>query len=167
MSYPGIDYSNGTANFDRKNGIHYGIIHSNRLADWFLSELGQDYGEPICYKCGAECEDSRKQKDYWCPSCKEYFWSDECFPKQPIREYFEDGDYSLQTDEQGVVWVFRSPYYTYAQFCSPCAPGAGHLENPCKEGVPTYCLGRDFFNKDHPCPYPICSIETGKKSNDY
>lgn len=28
------------------------------------------------------------------------------------------------------AFIIKSPYYTYAQFCSPCVPGAGNLDNP-------------------------------------
>jgi len=35
----------------------------------------------------------------------------------------DDGDYLAASDSEGDVWVYRSPYYTRAQFCSPCAPG--------------------------------------------
>lgn len=87
----------------------------------------------------------------------------------------------LQTD----VFVSRSPYFTYAQFCSPCVPGAGNLDHPYKyegnmspdssafalclnmcatdDGWPkVFCLGHDFFENEE-APYPVFSVATGKR----
>jgi hypothetical protein len=54
--------------------------------------------------------------------------------------------------------VVKSPFYTYAQFCSPCVPGAGNLDNPMAEGVKTYCLGHDWF-EGGVAPYPVWRVD--------
>jgi hypothetical protein len=57
--------------------------------------------------------------------------------------------------------VTDSPFYTFAQFCSPCVPGAGNLDNAMDEGVKTYCLGHDWFESGK-APYPVYSVTSGE-----
>jgi hypothetical protein len=83
----------------------------------------------------------------------------------------------------GDIMIIKSPYYTYAQFCSPCAPGAGYLMNWFKmengyspetlgieqfekmaqaAGFPkVYCFGHDWFGNGI-APYPVFNVETGE-----
>jgi hypothetical protein len=64
--------------------------------------------------------------------------------------YERDG-YVLETSSLG-IYVTRSPYYTFAAFCSPCCPGAGDLDSPrltAESGVKTYCLGPEWFDDEH------------------
>jgi len=78
--------------------------------------------------------------------------------------YEKDG-YVLQVASDGDIFVCKSPYFTYAQFCSPCAPGACYLRNPLEEpneANKCYCLSGEWFSDDEPMPYPVYSIETGK-----
>jgi hypothetical protein len=72
-------------------------------------------------------------------------------------EYIQNG-YILETTDLG-LYVLKSPYMTYTQFCSPCCPGAGNLDTPVKDGIPTYCLGEDWFDEYLPCPYEIFKVE--------
>lgn len=91
---------------------------------------------------------------------------------------YEGEGYVLKTDSANDLWVLKSPYYTYAQFCSPCAPGAVHLSNPLIVGSDTltikeqqevqkntfeantgYCLDHDFFEEGI-APYPVFSVKT-------
>jgi len=79
--------------------------------------------------------------------------------------YYENDGYALQTDDDGDLWIIKSPYFTHAAFCSPCAPGACHLRNPLELPDPAnkcYCLGHDWFD-DGKAPYPVYSIATGKQ----
>ena len=74
---------------------------------------------------------------------------------------WEDEDYKIKTSSGGDLWILKSPYYTFAQFCSPCAPGACHLEHPLEEKDPDnkcYCLHHEWFEKDK-APYPVYRIE--------
>lgn len=50
-------------------------------------------------------------------------------------------------------------YGTFAQFCSPCVPGAG--DSPLADGVKTYCLGHGWF-EDGKAPYAVYSVATGE-----
>jgi hypothetical protein len=89
---------------------------------------------------------------------------------------YEGDGYQLHTDSYGDVWVMKSQFFTYAQFCSPCAPGACSLTNPLEfDGEKpsekfqednwsnrAYCLGHDWYDDDQ-APYPVFSVETGKR----
>ena len=98
---------------------------------------------------------------------------------------WEKDGYTLSNCLQSDVFVSRSPYFTYAQHCSPCCPGALNLDNPFEglavpqgnhasfaedfkwnaeaAGFPAcYCLGRDFFEGEK-APYEVFSVATGKR----
>lgn len=101
---------------------------------------------------------------------------------------WEKDGYTLTNCLQSDVFVSKSPYFTYAQFCSPCVPGAGNLDHPfpqndpgvldiarskefgpsyrfCAEaaGMPkVFCLGHDFFENED-APYPVFNVATGKR----
>jgi hypothetical protein len=98
---------------------------------------------------------------------------------------WEERGYQLSNCLQSDVFVTKSPYFTYAQFCSPCVPGAGNLDNPfeglavpkgdypgatenwhivaAEAGYPkVFCLGHNFF-EDEKAPYEVFSVATGKR----
>jgi hypothetical protein len=85
-------------------------------------------------------------------------WTD-CESQGPFRYDDDDAELTVQTTGDCDLFVFRSMYYTFAQFCSPCVPGAGNLDTPCDSGPKTYCLGIDWFDSDRPCPYPVYRID--------
>ncbi len=58
------------------------------------------------------------------------------------------------------IFVLGSPYFTRAAFCSPCAPGACYLTDPCDDGERAYCLGHEWF-EDGEAPYPVYDVKTG------
>jgi hypothetical protein len=66
---------------------------------------------------------------------------------------------TVQTTSDNNLWVFKSPVYTRAQFCSPCVPGAGNLDTFCPDGPKTYCLAADWFEEGK-APYNIWSVAT-------
>jgi len=93
-------------------------------------------------------------------------WSDSSEPEYDCDEcesrgfaFVEDGYGAYQSRDDSDIFVTKSPFYTFATFCSPCAPGAGHLRNPLApdEGVKTYCFGDDWF-EDESCPYTIYNV---------
>lgn len=100
--------------------------------------------------------------DYRCDDCKYLFDGDEAFGDDPCGHVLNEQGYEGWEDSTGDVMLTKSPYYTHAQFCSPCAPGAGYLLNPCKSGPKTYCFGHDWFDDDK-APYPVYSVKTGKR----
>lgn len=83
-------------------------------------------------------------------------WNDRYEEDNDTYRYEQDG-YVLETSSLG-VYVIRSPFYTFARFCSPCCPGAGNLDSPDTDGVKTYCLGADWFDDDNPCPYRVFNV---------
>jgi ribosomal protein L37AE/L43A len=170
-NYRGIDYSTGIENRDTETGIHYGVINSREVCQSWADSSEADYGDPHCPKCGNGASDSHEPEcdsdgyecsgcgDYQCDNCRYLFDGDEAFGDMPQRFTLDDGEYvATQSGDDRDIFVIRSPYYTHAQFCSPCAPGAGYLMNPCIDGPKTYCFGPDWFDSDNPCPYPVYSV---------
>jgi hypothetical protein len=111
---------------------------------------GEDSYEVEEYTCG----------DYACDSCRILFDGEDAFGDTPLAFTLDDGEYKAEQggDDSG-IFIVKSPYYTRAQFCSPCAPGAGYLRKPVKNGPKTYCFGPDWFDEDiEPCPYPVYRV---------
>lgn len=100
--------------------------------------------------------------EYACRACEYLFGGEYAFGDSPVCHTLDKDGYKATLDEQGDVFLFASPYYTHAQFCSPCAPGAGHLNNPCPTGPKTYCFGHDWFDGKE-APYPIYDVKTDKE----
>ena len=99
--------------------------------------------------------------DFACESCAYLFGSESAYSDEPINNTLDDDEYQGNCDSYDDVWIFKSPYYTHAQFCSPCAPGAGYLANPCEDGPKTYCFGHDWF-EGNVAPYPVRLVSTGE-----
>lgn len=80
------------------------------------------------------------------------------------RARYDDGEIVCQSASDGDLWVLKSPFVTWAQFCSPVASGAGYLRTPCVEGAGAkcYCLPHDWW-PDGKCPYPYWNVNTGEK----
>ena len=171
--YPGIDYGMGRANVD-DNGIRYGVIPQNDVLQAWADSSEPDYGtpsEPVeCPECGHSGEVPENWGDtFVCEEC-DHEWDCE-LPDfaESLGFYLDDGEYKATCDDDGDIFILASPYYTFAQFCSPCAPGACHLRNPLaiesvhRLGHPrAYCLGPDWFDDDNPCPYPVWEVSTSK-----
>lgn len=175
-TYIGIDYSLGQSNVDKETGIHYGMIAQNSLnpdalEDVFRArDLGYEQAEKELkdklrsaledyYPDYKSASDKASRLDYAVDNAFDALdgWADNLESSGP---YYYESEETLQTTDNGELWVFKSPYYTYAQFCSPCVPGAGNLDTPCEpdSGAPkTYCLGADWF-EDGKAPYRIWRV---------
>lgn len=155
-----IDYGCGITNIDLATGIRFGVIPMNDLGECSFDSFEAEYGDPQCPDCfGAvveSCEEARG-KDYYCAECESSYWSDQCFGDEALGHTLDDGEYQATLDEQGDVFILKSPYYTYASFCSPCAPGAVHLRNPNPDGAKGYCFGKDWFENET-APYPVYRV---------
>lgn len=161
----GIDYGHGMANIDPNTGIRYGVIPGNELPGWALEEFTPDYGEPSCPSCGSECGDGRYFDDRpICLNCGGELSPDNVYPDSPYSWILDKDGYQAQQHEDNDIFVFRSPYYTRASFCSPCAPGACYLTNPCSDGEKAYCFNHDWF-EGGTAPYPVYRIDTDKLVN--
>lgn len=176
MSSTGIDYGLGQSNIDRETGIRFGVIAQNSIMPEAIDEFEQDYGEPTCPECGnkaldasnktlpAESEnwdntDSWGCNDYACPHCEHFLDSSVCFSEESVGFTYQMDGYQLTNCLDSDIFILKSKFYTFAQFCSPCVPGAGNLDNYMPDGVKTYCLGHDWF-EDSKAPYPIYSVAT-------
>jgi hypothetical protein len=180
--YKGIDYGLGRTNIDPVTGCRYGVISQHSLADWFYDDYEGQYGDPTCPKCGetainSEEEHTRKQidadydamapwsmsgcGDYACTLCRILFDSSEAYGDDPIGFKLEDDDYTAVDCLDSDVMILRSPYYTYAPFCSPCVPGAGNLDSAeghtAEDGIRTLCFSHDLF-EDRRAPYRVFRV---------
>ncbi len=182
--YQGIDYGLGRTNIDTKTGIRYGIISSHSLNPDVIYDVmsdGADYGDAHCPKCGNDAIVSGDDRipptnerlaieeqggdwtyegnDYACLDCKYTFPSDMAFPDESIGWKYEQDGYALTDCLDSDVFVILSPFYTYAQFCSPCVPGACSLDSPMDttDGIRSYCLGHDWFENDR-APYRVFRV---------
>lgn len=181
-TYKGIDYGLGRTNVS-DTGIRFGVIQANHVGESWYDSSEPDYGEPTCPKCGnpaltidkasetlnddLDTWDHAKYEcdDYACLSCKYIFGSESAFGDEPRAHVLDDGEYKAQQGgDDHDIFILKSPYFTYAQFCSPCAPGACYLENPIDdkdENNRAYCFGHDWF-EDGKAPYPVYSVATGE-----
>lgn len=182
--YIGIDYSLGRSNVDKANGIHFGVIGMNSINLDCAQEFEHDYGEPHCPKCGnrvkestdatlfpalendADTPDWFDEQDFACLDCEECYWSDQVYGDEAIGWTYVADRYKLTNCLDNDIFVLESPYYTYAQYCSPCVPGACNLDYPLEledgtEGLPrVYALGHDWFDNKK-APYRVWTVADG------
>lgn len=171
----GIDYGRGQVNIDKTTGIRYGVISQHTVGQAWYEDVEPDYGPPTCPKCGNEVSEfnsddgdsedyegynSRGCADYTCHQCKHTLDSQYVTPDEPRGWNYSGEGYELVDCLDSDIMVLKSPYYTFAQYCSPCVPGAGNLNNPCEEGAKSYCLGYEWFEEGK-APYPVYSVDTG------
>lgn len=161
----GIDYGLGKTNID-KQGIRYGVIHQNEVLQAWCDDSEPVYGIIECDKCNNEFDLDKEH--FTCPNC-----SNENFDMIETETFkYQDNDYEAFQDSSGDIMILKSPFFTYAQFCSPCAPGAVYLtgfmsdydpvtkeENVSNKG---YCFGHGWFEAGK-APYPVYDIKTGKR----
>jgi rubredoxin len=171
MTYVGIDYGHGQTNVDPKNGIRFGVIGQNAVLQAWADSSEPVYDPATCPKCGNNAEDfdsdqcqdgweySQGCTDYMCKSCMYVFDSSEAFGDEPNGYVYSGEGYEMCNCLDSDIMITKSPFYTHAQFCSPCVPGAGNLDNPIEDGVKTYCVGHDWF-EDNKAPYPVYKVES-------
>lgn len=163
--YAGLDYSLGKSNIDNATGIRYGCISQNSLHEYAHEEI-VNHGRDLTFE---QYQEDAKEKlrsalsDYFSDSK----WGNETQSKldsavedaydavsdglndnyQPdaTQYLYEKDGYTIQTCLDNDLIVTKSEFYTHAQFCSPCVPGAGNLDTFCPTGPKTFCLGHDWF----------------------
>jgi hypothetical protein len=175
VNYQGIDYGNGITNIDNETGIRFGVIPHHEVGSAWYEESEAEYGDPSCPECDSAPEDydDEAHKDYKidpytcsaeyvCEECKMIFDSEQAYPREPLSFTYQKDGYAMEQLDEVDIFISKSPYFTYAQFCSPCAPGAGYLMDPTPNGPKTYCLHHDWF-EDGQAPYPVYSVETNKE----
>lgn len=167
-SYKGIDYSFGQVNFDKSTGIHFGVIPMHSVCQAWCDDSEGYYGKPEASECPhcPERDTVDVQVENWgdtatCEVCHTEWEVELPDYAEPISHFIDDGEYKAEQSQDSCdIFVMRSPYYTHAQFCSPCAPGACYLLNPCDSGEKAYCFGHDWFENGL-APYPVFNVATG------
>jgi hypothetical protein len=86
---------------------------------------------------------------------------------------YSDKEYTLHVSGDNFgIFVIKSPYYTYCWKCSPCAPGAGDLNNPMTSydgPISTnfdkaYCLDKSFFDEEYSkIPYRVFRVDNDEE----
>jgi len=179
-----VEYGLGQTNIDLATGIRYGVIPAHDVGDAWYESAESDYGDPSCPICGNEAQDASSVADedfptgryhdrassleYVCWTCDMAYSSEDVYGDEPTGYSLDDGQYSAVQDADGDIFITRSPYFTYAPFCSPCAPGAVWLREGRTEDRESpfqlprgYAFGHEWF-EDDVAPYPIYSVETGE-----
>lgn len=159
----GIDYGRGMTNCNLVTGIRYGVICQNEVLQAWADSSELVYPElerEQCETCGGEGE----VNDCECTDCDgsgtiEAEYGDYV---ESIGAKCTDSEYDAFCGDCGDIFITRSPYFTRAAFCSPCAPGACYLMSPCEDGERAYCFGHDYFESGR-APYPVFSVETGQE----
>lgn len=201
MSGPGIDYGHGKTNIDLKTGIRYGIISQHSVNPDAMDDVYR--GDNLTYSDAVDdlleqveaalfgilrnTAMRREQAKDVARQAAESLLDDVGGDAvgetdNAIYGYSQDG-YELRTTSDNELFVFKSPFYTYARYCSPCVPGAGNLDNatqselenyptdkPCcgdrydpehnmkDYGAKTYCLDNTWFDGGQ-SPYPFWKVE--------
>jgi hypothetical protein len=149
----GIDYGHGKTNIDLETGIRYGVISLHSITQAWC-----DSSEPY-YPC-KECEHSMGDD-----SCSD----EDCEPSSFF--YKEDGYQAETCFNNTEIMIYKSPYFTYGAFCSPCCPGAININdtfNPNNYNVApvdnhkAYCFNHDWFEEEK-APYKVFSVKTGRE----
>ncbi len=188
-NYAGINYAGPgqTTNMDAKTGIRYGVIPQHAVNHDAIDDVfqnGLDLGfEAYKDQCKANIREALS--DFF----SDFTWGGKTESRldsavsdafeavsDGLGDMYENNDgcaqmlyesdgLKIQTDSGGDLWILASPFFTYAQFCSPCAPGACYLKNALEtpsDSNRAYCLPADWFDDESPCPYPVYSVATGE-----
>jgi hypothetical protein len=93
--------------------------------------------------------------------------SEQCFSEAPHGWSIDTAEYLISNCLDNDAMTLKSPYFTYAFFCSPCVPGAGNIDSPATrddykggEACRAYCLGHEYFGGG--APYIVYSVATGE-----
>lgn len=166
----GIDYGFGRTNIDNETGIRFGVISQHSVSQAWCDNSELLYPDPVCPNCGGAVRslapdddlDALEQfergcADYICDACKLTADSADCIGDESIGSEIDDGEYKAVDCLDSDIMILKSPFYTKADFCSPCVPGAGDLNSENEDGVKAYCFGHDWFDEGK-APYRVFSV---------
>lgn len=161
-------------------------IFTNEEKETFNLPMGEGYKVEWTVKEFTPHRERGCCGDYHCPSCLIYFDGDDAYPDEPLGWTIGEDGILAENCLDNDCCITKSPYYTYAPFCSPCVPGAGNLNDTHDNlptfvrnaiikhdecagqflglqvfGVKTYCFDKSWF-QDEECPYPYWSVETNE-----
>ena len=173
-TYTGIDYGMGKANINTETGIRYGVISQNSISGESLNgittgpdsmDLGfEQYKNDIksaIKNAVSEFMHDREAERFAEHAVDDYDSLGDSYQSDELDFEYDTDEYCIRKCLDNNLFVIRSPYYTHAQFCSPCVPGAGNLDSPVEDGPKTYCLGHDFFEDG--APYLVFSVKTNEQ----
>ena len=169
-NYAGINYASGlNTNKNSETGIRYGVISQHSLMPEALDDIFTQ-GRDLSYE--GYIEEINKNlrsvlSNYfsdWAMKSKDVPSNLDCavenafnaisddigYQSDSPKMLYESQDYSIETCSDNDLIVTKSPYFTYAQFCSPCVPGAFNLDSPLEQEESDnkcYCLGSDWFGR--------------------
>jgi hypothetical protein len=177
--YQGINYGTEFSNMDVLAGIRFGVIpHGHVGAAWY-DDAEAHYGDPSCPECdsayladfdpekhdGYRYEDRSGCADFACENCEIIIDNEQAYPEEPLSWFYNEDGYAMEQLDEVDIFISKSPFFTYAQFCSPCAPGACYLPSPLDHKADDnkcYCLGPEWFEGEK-APYPVFNVMTGKR----
>lgn len=167
----------GKTNIDTDTGIRYGVIsqrsvNSDALDDFYFGSSSTDMAREN-FNEQLEADLRRALEPYLSSNsideAVEAVMDLHCIGDEYEGEMdplYEDDGYSIQKCLDSDLLVGKSPYFTYAQYCSPCVPGACNLDSPLDpndcDHVRCYCLGHDWFDGGK-APYTVYDVATGEK----
>jgi hypothetical protein len=174
-------------NYDEKTGIRYGVISPHAISNFALDEIYTNGTDPQYEEGKTRLTDditkilngygfSVGQIDEVLSPVIDIFNESYENDGSGIMDY-SDKDYDLHVSGDNFgIFVMRSPYYTFCRGCSPCAPGAGDLNNPLNTdehevldiGDRALCLGPEWFDTDndqysHKIPYRVFRVDTDEE----
>lgn len=164
----GIDYGLGKTNIS-EDGFRYGVISQNSLhgdacEDIFFGPHSKDmnfenWKEELkqALRNAMDSFMTTNMRERFVEYAMEWDWMGDCYSGDEISPRYDDGKYVIERCLDTDLVITKSPYYTHAQFCSPCVPGAGNLDSPCPDGPKTLCLGHEWF--ENGAPYPVYRVD--------
>ena len=168
-----------TSNMNTETGIHFGVIPKNDLfncaeeffnnaKDTSYEEVIDEITEAINGLSDYVDEETRKEMIEMATTNFSDHYEGDCANML----YEQDGFILQSNNDDPDLFVIKSPYFTMAPGCSPCAPGAGYLRDAIHVGKTgqrlkkdwmskgpymTYCLPEDWF-EDGKCPYTYWEV---------
>ncbi|MCK9432962.1 MAG: hypothetical protein M0R00_08390 [Candidatus Omnitrophica bacterium] len=162
-------------NFDEKTGIRYGVISPHSISSFALDDIYNEGTDPQYESAKEDFENGLKSaiKEF-CDNNSNMRLDDRHIDIDAIMDQwndhyesdgsgimdYSDNEYSLHVSGDNFgIFVMKSPYYTFCRGCSPCAPGAGDLNNPIDPvnlnlstlehiSAKTLCLGPEWFDRE-------------------
>ena len=178
------------SNYDEKTGIAYGVISPHAISADVLNEIYDQGTDPV-YEYQKEeftgaLHATLEQYGFSAGQIDEVLtpaidaWNEQEHGSDNGECDYSDNEYTLHVSGDNFgIFVIKSPYYTYCRKCSPCAPGAGDLNNPVIENDDiadamsfkkiysigkAYCLDKSFFDDEYAkIPYRVFRVDNDEE----
>lgn len=157
-------------NMDLETGIHYGVVHQNKLSSYAIDDIIMNGDDAIYDNAKAEFEQrirdaiSEVLDDEYVDNSEDLAkqidvdtlidaWN-ESYQNDCHHYVYSDGEFKLEMDDYGDIFVIKSPFITYCKACSPCAINAGYL---------TDSVTKEEYEKDKDNHTGLCTFYHGLK----